>query len=157
VQVFVEAIVAFCAGSQLLTVADEAQLQQRQAQQADVASQRRLSVPTEGAACSQAAALLSEPKVGWTEMLMCSLPVHPAAAALQYSTVAVPLPPQGAATDAYQRFQVQGQSASVIATTGAYVPASGRRRACCCFARSPPAAAAAGPCGNALAAGQRSA
>lgn len=63
VQAFLDAIVAFCADSQLLSVADAAQMQQQQAHQAAVADQRRRCTGTGGAACSQAAALLSEPKV----------------------------------------------------------------------------------------------
>lgn len=59
-QAFVDAVVAFCASSELLSVG--APEQQRQASQ--LASQaRRRSAAVAGAACSQAAACLSEPKV----------------------------------------------------------------------------------------------
>ena len=77
-QAFVDAVLAFCAGSQLLSPNSPEQLlaQQQQAQQQQGGSQggsqpgsggrRRSSLlPAAGAVCSEAAACLSEPKVWW--------------------------------------------------------------------------------------------
>ncbi|PRW18345.1 putative ATP-dependent DNA helicase [Chlorella sorokiniana] len=92
-QAFVQAIVAFCKGSELLDIGDFSQQQAQQSQQAAGGSQggrRRSSAPISGAACSQAAACLSEPKA--------------------------------AAQDAYQRFQAQGEGVASIATKGRTKP-----------------------------------
>lgn len=53
-----EAVATFCATSQLLSVGSP-----QQSQQLGGGEGRRRSVPMDGAACSHAAALLSEPKV----------------------------------------------------------------------------------------------
>ena len=60
-QAFVDALASFCAGSQLLSLGDPSQQQQQQ-QGADASQRRRSGLLLDGAACSQAAACLGEPK-----------------------------------------------------------------------------------------------
>jgi hypothetical protein len=57
----VDALASFCAGSQLLSLGDPSQQQQQQ-QGADASQRRRSGLLLDGAACSQAAACLGEPK-----------------------------------------------------------------------------------------------
>ena len=62
-QAFVQAIVGFCKTSELLDIGDPSQQQQQQQSQAGGSQgARRRSAHISGAACSQAAACLSEPK-----------------------------------------------------------------------------------------------
>lgn len=66
-----DAIVSFCAGSQLLDVQDAQQLlSQTQQPGGSQAARGRSSLPLDGAACSQAAACLSQPKV-WICVMLC--------------------------------------------------------------------------------------
>lgn len=61
---FVRAVVHFCGSSELLSVRDTEAAPAPGSQAGGSQSQRRHSVPAAGGMCSQAAACLSEPKVG---------------------------------------------------------------------------------------------